>query len=72
MSRDQLVHVLCRAVEDDSFAAQLATDEALLTGYDLSPEECHALLDDNERALPAAMGIEPRLIDGLRVIALRR
>jgi hypothetical protein len=71
MSLDHLRQVLRRAVEDDSFAAQLATDEALLTGYDLSAEERRALLDHDERAL-AGMGIEPRLIDGLRVIPRRR
>ena len=71
MSRDHLIQVLRRAVEDNGFAAQLATDEALLTGYDLSSEERRALLEHDERAL-AGMGIDRRLIDGLRVIPRRR
>jgi hypothetical protein len=71
VSREHLTQVLRRAVEDEGFAAQLATDEALLTGYNLSPEERRALLEHDERAL-TDMGIEPKLIEGLRVIPRRR
>lgn len=70
MSREVLTQVLRRAVEDDGFAAQLATDEALLTGYELSAEERRALLDHDEQAL-LDMGIEERLHEGLRVIPRR-
>lgn len=65
MSREDLTQVLRGAVEDAGFAAQLATDEALLTGYDLSADERRALLEHDEQALrDMRRGALPRRVAG--------
>ncbi len=70
MSLEHLTSVLARAVDDTAFAAELATDEALLTGYDLTDEQRRAFLQGDVAAL-REMGVEERLTDGVQVIQRR-
>jgi len=71
MGLEDLTQVLRLAVEDDAFAAQLGTDESVLRGYDLTPEERRLLLDHDELAL-LEMGLDERLLEGLRAIPRHR
>lgn len=60
MSRDAVTALLREMSESGVFAAQVAEDSAILTGYDLSPEERDALLAEDEEAL-RLMGVPPDL-----------
>ncbi|MDQ4131202.1 MAG: hypothetical protein M3133_09495 [Actinomycetota bacterium] len=64
MSLDALRQVLSLAIDDPAFAAQLANDPSLLTGYDLSPEERRALLAGDTARL-RELGLEEHLLAGL-------
>lgn len=71
MSLAQVNIVLSTAHRNAGFAAQLATDAALLTGYDLTPEESRALVQGDADAL-RAMGVEDELLQALGEIAVHR
>lgn len=53
MSTQAVTTLLREVAASDAFAAQLAVDPAILTGYDLSAEERRALLHEDEAALRA-------------------
>ncbi len=71
MSLAQVKTVLSTAHRNSAFAAQLATDAALLTGYDLTPEESRALVEGDADAL-RAMGVEDELLSAVGEIAVHR
>jgi hypothetical protein len=71
MSVSHVKTVLSTARRNAGFAAQLATDAALLTGYDLTPEESRALVEGDTDAL-RAMGIDDELLKALGEIAVHR
>jgi hypothetical protein len=71
VSVEQVEQVLSAALTRPGFAAQLATDAALLTGYDLTVEEREALmLHDTEKL--RELGVDERLLPGVSVIARPR
>jgi hypothetical protein len=61
MSKEAVVAVIERAIEDEAFRRMLSEspDEAL-SGYDLTPEEAEALKSGDEPKL-RAMGLDERL-----------
>jgi hypothetical protein len=61
MSKEAVVAVIERAIEDEEFRRKLleSPDEAL-SGYDLTPEEAEALKGGDEAKL-RAMGLDERL-----------
>ncbi len=71
MSLDQVRTVLSTAHRNAGFAAQLGTDAALLTGYDLTREEREALVAGDTDAL-RAMGVEDELLKAVDEIAVHR
>ena len=71
MSVEQVRIVLSTAHRNAGFAAQLATDAALLTGYDLTPDEREALVGGDAEAL-RAMGVDGDLLQALGEIAVHR
>ena len=68
MSVEQVERVLSAALTRPGFAAQLATDAALLTGYDLTVEERQALMRHDTKKL-RQLGVDERLLPGVSVIA---
>jgi hypothetical protein len=68
VSVEQVEHVLSSALTQPGFAAQLATDAALLTGYDLTVEEREALMRHDTETL-RRLGVDERLLPGVSVIA---
>ncbi len=61
MSKQSVIQILERALNDETFAAQLKTNfDAAVKGYDLSADEIAALKKGDETAL-RAMGVDQRL-----------
>lgn len=71
MSLEAMKNVLSLAIEDPAFAAQLATDPGLLTGYDLSRPEREALLFADQARL-RELGVDEHLLKGLANIGSTR
>lgn len=71
MSLDQVNTVLSTAHRNAAFAAQLGTDAALLTGYDLTAAEREALVAGDTEAL-GEMGVEDGLLAAVDEIAAHR
>jgi hypothetical protein len=68
VSVEQVEEVLSSALTRPGFAAQLATDAALLTGYDLTVEEREALMRHDTEKL-RRLGVDERLLPGVSVMA---
>ena len=67
MSLDQVEAVLVAARDRPTFAHQLAQAPAILTGYDLTPEERRALVDYDVEALER-MGVDTDLVGAASII----
>lgn len=67
MSREGVTVLLREIRESGAFAAQVAEDRAILTGYDLTPDEREALIARDEDAL-RRMGVPGELVESVRVI----
>jgi len=64
MSKEAVLQVLERAIDDQAFAKQLKADfDAAIKGYELTAEEIAALKNGDEGGL-RAMGVEERLSKG--------
>lgn len=65
VSLDAVTSVLREIRDSGSFAAQLAEDPAVLTGYDLTPQEREALLSEDEEEL-LRLGVPAELVSAVR------
>lgn len=64
MSAEALNTLLRDIKSSGAFAAQIGSDPAIATGYDLSPEERDALLRHDREAL-RRLGGDPELLDAV-------
>ncbi len=61
MSKQSVIQMLERALNDENFAAQLKIDfDGAIKGYDLTADEIAALKNGDESTL-RAMGVDERL-----------
>jgi hypothetical protein len=71
LSVAEVERVLRTASESGGFAAQLGSDPAILTGYELTRDERRALVGRDVEAL-RAMGIADELLESVRNVAASR
>lgn len=71
MSLAEVERLLRMSAESGGFAAQLGSDPAILTGYELTRDERRALVGRDVEAL-RGMGVAEELLDCVRNISASR